>query len=97
MHAGFTIDDMADNLHEALTVLGIENAHILGVSQGGMVALRFCVKYPKMVKKLVIAVSASRVNSLIETTIKVWLNSAENNDYKSILLTPQKNHIPKRN
>ncbi|MDR0919090.1 MAG: alpha/beta hydrolase [Oscillospiraceae bacterium] len=97
MTGGFTIDDMADDLHKALTALGIENAHVLGVSQGGMVALRFCVKYPEMVNKLIIAVSASRVNNLIETTIKAWINFAENDDYKSIFIdTAEKSYTEKK-
>lgn len=94
---GFTIDDMADDLYETLTALGVKNAHVLGVSQGGMVALRFCIKYPEMVDKLIIAVSAPRVNNLIETTIKAWINFAENDDYKSIFIdTAEKSYTEKK-
>ncbi|MDR0946666.1 MAG: alpha/beta hydrolase [Ruminococcus sp.] len=94
---GFTIDDMADDLHEVLTALSIENTHVLGVSQGGMVALRFCVKYPAMVDKLIIAVSASKVNNLIDTTINAWLNFAANSDYKSIFIdTAEKSYTEKK-
>jgi pimeloyl-ACP methyl ester carboxylesterase len=97
MFDGFTIDDMADDLHEVLTALGIEKAHILGVSQGGMVALRFCVKYPEMVGRLIVAVSASRVNNLIETTINNWIKYAENDDYKSIFIdTAEKSYTEKK-
>jgi pimeloyl-ACP methyl ester carboxylesterase len=97
MPDGFTIDDMADDLLEVLTALGIEKAHILGVSQGGMVALRFCVKYPVMVDKLIIAVSASRVNNLIDMTINAWLNFAENDDYKIIFIdTAKKSYTEKK-
>ena len=48
----------ADDLHALLTHLGIERAHLLGVSIGGNVALNFCLQHPAMVASLILVSSA---------------------------------------
>lgn len=44
-----------DDIHDLLQVLGINSAHILGYSYGGTVAPSFAIKYPHMVKSLLLA------------------------------------------
>ncbi len=43
----------ADDLYELLRTLGIERAHLVGVSNGGGTALDFAILYPRMVGALV--------------------------------------------
>ena len=49
-----TIEGMADDVAAALSELGIEQADILGYSNGGSVALHFATRHPQMVRKLVL-------------------------------------------
>ena len=42
-----TIEEMADHMKELLDHLGIEKAHIVGYSFGGVVAFQFLLKYPE--------------------------------------------------
>jgi pimeloyl-ACP methyl ester carboxylesterase len=46
---------MADDAIILMDLLGIEKAHILGVSMGGMIAQELAINYPQRVMKLVLA------------------------------------------
>ena len=61
---GISIEDMADDLYMSLEKLHIVNASIIGISQGGMIAQLFAIKYPQKVKKLVLALTLSRNNAI---------------------------------
>ena len=49
-----TVEGMADDVAAALPKLGINQADVLGYSNGGSVALHFATRYPHMVRKLVL-------------------------------------------
>lgn len=49
----YTLDDMADDAIGLLDALGIERAHICGISMGGMIAQIMAVRYPSRVWSLV--------------------------------------------
>jgi pimeloyl-ACP methyl ester carboxylesterase len=49
-----TMEAMAEDVAVALPQLGIEQADVLGYSSGGSVALHFAVRYPEMLRKLVL-------------------------------------------
>lgn len=97
LEKGCTTKDMAQDQKTALETLGISNCHLLGVSQGGMIAQHLAIDYPEMVEKLVLAVSISRPNDRFCKVVSNWIRLAENGDYKSLMLdtaehtyTPQK-------
>jgi len=50
----FEIDDLSDQLAAVLTASGIERAHIVGSSLGGMVAQHFAATRPERVDRLVL-------------------------------------------
>ena len=49
---------MADWYSEVLGAAGVSRAHIIGHSQGGLVALEWAARYPKQVQSLAIIASA---------------------------------------
>jgi 3-oxoadipate enol-lactonase len=51
----YTIRTMADDTVGLMDHLGIEKAHIVGVSMGGMIAQEMAINYPERVTKLVLA------------------------------------------
>jgi pimeloyl-ACP methyl ester carboxylesterase len=52
--APYEIDDLSEQLAAVLTVSGIERAHIVGTSLGGMVAQHFAATWPERVARLVL-------------------------------------------
>ncbi len=51
--APYTIDDMADDAVGILDALGVESAHIVGASMGGMIAQSVAGRYPGRTRSLV--------------------------------------------
>lgn len=51
---------MADDTVKLMDFLGIEKAHILGLSMGGMIAQELAINYPHRVMKLVLASTYAR-------------------------------------
>lgn len=77
---GISIENMADDLYHSLQELHIANASIIGMSQGGMIAQLFAIKYPQKVTSLVLALTFSRNNDISRETIEGWIEMAENGD-----------------
>ncbi len=73
---GYNIDDMGGELAEALNILGIKNADFFGTSQGGMIAQQIALAHPELVRRLVLACTASRPNEHTEKVITKWINLA---------------------
>ena len=83
LEADCTIRTMAADLKKAMDMLGIEKAHIFGVSQGGMIAQWMAIDYPECVDKLVLTVTAPYTNDTIDTVAKTWIEMVEKEDYKA--------------
>jgi 3-oxoadipate enol-lactonase len=50
----YSIEMMADDTAGIMQTLGIQQAHILGISMGGRIALALALRHAKSVKKLVL-------------------------------------------
>jgi pimeloyl-ACP methyl ester carboxylesterase len=53
----FTIPDMAEDTIRLMDALGIEQAHVLGLSLGGMVAQEMAIRHPERIKGLILVVT----------------------------------------
>lgn len=53
----FTIPNMARDAKAVLDAAGIESAHILGMSMGGMIAQEFALTYPEKTRSLILTVT----------------------------------------
>lgn len=49
-----SISLMAEDVRSVLDAAGVEQAHIIGVSMGGMIAQEFALRYPRRVQSLVL-------------------------------------------
>ncbi len=80
-----TVRDMASDIAAAMDILGITNADVLGVSQGGMIAQYLAIDRPDLVKKLVLAVTLSQNNATVEQVVNKWIEMAEAGDMKELV------------
>jgi 3-oxoadipate enol-lactonase len=60
-NGGFTVPDVAADHKAVLDALGVAQAHVVGLSMGGPIALNFNARWPEMVRSLVIADSFARL------------------------------------
>lgn len=81
---GYTVKDMAKDLADAMQALGIAKAHVVGVSQGGMIAQYLAIEYPQLVEKLVLAVTLSRNNSTVEEVVGRWIEFVDGDDFRAM-------------
>lgn len=86
MLESYSIRDMATDQAKALQTLGITKTSVMGVSQGGMIAQFLAIDYPELVEKLIITVSAPRVNDMIHENVSSWIEMAKRGDHKSLMI-----------
>ena len=55
----YTMADYADDAYQLVQSIGWKSSHVIGVSFGGMVAQEYALRYPNIVKKLVLACTSS--------------------------------------
>ena len=67
----------ADDLKDLMDKLGIKKAHIVGISNGGMIAQHFTLRYPEKVGGLVLVDTSSFIDTLLELIIKAWIKATE--------------------
>ena len=81
---GCTIRSFADDIAAAAEQLGIRDADVIGVSQGGMIAQELAIHYPELVRKLALGVTLSRPNETIRAVITGWIALAGQGDMQAI-------------
>ena len=92
----YSTRDMAEDQAKAMKALGIANATVIGVSQGGMIAQYLAIDHPELVKKLVLAVTLAKQNEVIQSVAGNWISMAERGDYKSLMIdTAEKTYSDK--
>ncbi len=84
----YTIADMADDQAKVLKTLGISDACVMGVSQGGMISMHLAAKYPELVTKLVLANTAPYANDVIKTVVGTWIDMAKQGNFKGKIQVP---------
>ncbi|MDL2300278.1 alpha/beta hydrolase [Clostridiaceae bacterium OttesenSCG-928-D20] len=82
---GITVKDIALDIAGAMDKLGLSNACVLGVSQGGMIAQHLAIERPDLVGKLALAVTLSKNNDTVETVINNWVSLTERGDMKGLV------------
>lgn len=80
-----TVRELASDIAMAMDRLGIINADIFGVSQGGMIAQYLAIDRPDLVNKLVLAVTLSKNNQTVKAVVDDWIRMTEQNNIKGLV------------
>ncbi len=67
----YSIEQMADDAVAVLDALGIQHAHVIGLSMGGMIAQMIAAKYPDRVDRVVLHVTFTRIPLLVRTMMNL--------------------------
>lgn len=86
LREGSTTADFADDLARAMEALGISGATVLGVSQGGMIAQWLTLRHPQLVKRLILCVTLSRQNAVMQGVVPRWIEWGEQGDFRRIFI-----------
>jgi pimeloyl-ACP methyl ester carboxylesterase len=73
----YSIEMFADDTANLLRTLGLERAHILGMSMGGMIAQRLAINRPQMVDRLILACTFSQSTPYGDLMMELWRTMAE--------------------
>lgn len=77
---------MAKDVKEAMDLIGIDRADVIGVSLGGMISQHLAADYPEKVGKLVLVVTAARRNQYIQRCVSGWIEMARREDYEKLMI-----------
>ena len=86
LRQGYTTRDMAADVAEAMEILNITSAYVMGISQGGMIAQWLAVDFPKKVERLILTVTTAKLNSFGRERITHWLELNQTDSYKELML-----------
>lgn len=73
VRAGYTLDDMAEDAIGLLDALGIERAHVIGASMGGMIAQILAARFGHRLQRLVLLMTNSGSRRIPGPSLKVGL------------------------
>lgn len=85
----YSTAQMAADALGLLDALGVQRAHVLGFSMGGLVAQRLAAGWPERVESLVLAASAARLPPRARHVIDLWSRLLQAGVEREILLRVQ--------
>lgn len=72
----YTLEQMADDAIAVLDAVGVDAAHVVGLSMGGAISQIIALKYPQRVRSLTLVATACRNHEWREELLASWANIA---------------------
>ena len=91
-----TTCSMAKDQALAMEALGIRKAHVMGVSQGGMIAQHLAADYPRMVEKLILVATAPKADEKIRRNVSRWVDFARTGAWTSLVVDMSEKAYPEK-
>lgn len=85
----YAIEDMADDVAGLLDALGIQRAHVLGLSMGALIAQEFAVRHPGRLNRLVLCGPDAAPARDVFHPIAVWQAVKESDRSGSVFVAQQ--------
>ncbi len=76
-YGAYSLEQMADDAIATLDNAGVEDAHIVGASMGGVIAQLVALKHPERVRSLTLACTACRHHPWRRELLASWAETAE--------------------
>jgi len=76
----YSMEQHAADLSALLDELGIDSAHIVGISYGGEVAQAFALNYPHKTQSLILIDTVSEVGPELRLVIESWVDALKTQD-----------------
>ena len=73
----FSLEQMADDAVAVLDAEGVERAHVMGASMGGVIAQMLAVRHPARVRSLVLACTSCRHHEWRRELFQEWADEVE--------------------
>ena len=78
----FTLEDIADDIHDIWEELNIDKSHVLGISMGGMISQILASEYQSKVKSLILISSSANDSFLTDIASSDWGDKQESIENK---------------
>ena len=82
----YSLASIADDIAAAMDTLGLRDADVLGVSQGGMIAQYLAIRRPDLVRRLALGVTLSRPNETMRRAISNWCELTRSGQMRQVAL-----------
>ena len=82
----YTTRNMAADVAEAMEILNITGAYVMGISQGGMIAQWLAVDFPERVQRLILTVTTAKPSQLARERIEHWQKLSQSGNFKHLML-----------
>ncbi|MGQ4891335.1 MAG: alpha/beta fold hydrolase [Candidatus Njordarchaeia archaeon] len=83
----YSMEQQAEDVKDLLDHLGIKNVNVLGISYGGEVGMILAIKYPDLVKTLIVACSVPIVDRYLRLIADKWMMAARLRSGKYLFLS----------
>jgi len=83
----YSIDTLVDDIKGLLDHLNIKKVHMLGISYGGVLAMRFAIKYQDYLKSLIIVDTTPIADHYIKRICDQWMMAARLHSGRYLFLT----------